>query len=77
MSSSITPLVTSVLLAFSLPSQSQIYNQNSDSFESVYNIQTVSGMSLDKRALLGGVVISSAQVSLSAQVAGDVLTVSG
>ncbi|HCX12715.1 MAG TPA: efflux RND transporter periplasmic adaptor subunit [Gammaproteobacteria bacterium] len=77
MSSSITPLVTSVLLAFSLPSQSQIYNQNSDSFESVYNIPTVSGMSLDKRALLGGVVISSAQVSLSAQVAGDVLTVSG
>jgi len=77
MSSSITPLVTSVLLAFSLPSQSQIYNQNSDSFESVYNIQTVSGMSLDKRALLGGVVVSSAQVSLSAQVAGDVLSVSG
>ncbi len=77
MSSSITPLVTSVLLAFSLPSQSQIYNQNSDSFESVYNIQTVSGMSLDKRALLGGVVISSAQVSLSAQVAGDVLSVNG
>jgi multidrug efflux pump subunit AcrA (membrane-fusion protein) len=77
MNSSITPLVTSVLLAFSLPSQSQIYNQNSDSFESVYNIQTVSGMSLDKRALLGGVVVSSAQVSLSAQVAGDVLSVSG
>ena len=77
MSSSITPLVTSVLLAFSLPSQSQIYNQISDSFESVYNIQTVSGMSLDKRALLGGVVVSSAQVSLSAQVAGDVLSVSG
>jgi multidrug efflux pump subunit AcrA (membrane-fusion protein) len=77
MSSSITPLVTSVLLAFSLPSQSQIYNQNSDSFESVYNIQSVSGMSLDKRALLGGVVVSSAQVSLSAQVAGDVLSVSG
>ncbi len=77
MNSSITPLVTSVLLAFSLPSQSQIYNQNSDSFESVYNIQSVSGMSLDKRALLGGVVISSAQVSLSAQVSGDVLSVSG
>ena len=34
-------------------------------------------MSLDKRALLGGVVISSAQVSLSAQVSGDVLSVSG
>ncbi len=77
MSSSITPLVTSVLLAFSLPSQSQIYNQNSDSFESVYNIQSVSGMSLDKRALLGGLVISSTQVSLSAQVSGDVLSVSG
>ena len=77
MSSSITPLVASVLLAFSLPSQSQIYNQNSDSFESVYNLQSVSGMSLDKRALLGGVVVSSAQVSLSAQVSGDVLSVSG
>jgi multidrug efflux pump subunit AcrA (membrane-fusion protein) len=77
MSSSITPLVASVLLTFSLPSQSQIYNQNSDSFESVYNLQSVSGMSLDKRALLGGVVVSSAQVSLSAQVSGDVLSVSG
>jgi multidrug efflux pump subunit AcrA (membrane-fusion protein) len=77
MNSSIVPLVTSVLLTFSLPSQAQFLNQNPEGFDSVYNIQTVSGMSLDKRALLGGVVISSRQVSLSAQVAGDVLSVNG
>ena len=73
----ITPLVTSVLLTFSLPSQAQIINQNASNFDSVYNIQTISGMSLDKRALLGGTVVSSSLVNLSAQVSGDVLTVNG
>lgn len=73
----ITPLVTSVLLTLSLPLQAQIMNQNASSFDSVYNIETVSGMSLDKRALLGGVVMSSSQVNLSAQVSGDVLSVNG
>jgi len=77
MNTSIAPLVTSVLLTFSLPSQAQFLNQNPEGFDSVYNIQTVSGMSLDKRALLGGVVVSSAQVTLSAQVSGDVLSVNG
>ena len=77
MNSSITPLITSVLLAFSLSSQAQTFGQNPKGFNSVYNIQTVSGMSLDKRALLGGVVVSSTQVTLSAQVAGDILSVSG
>ena len=77
MNTSIAPLVTSVLLTFSLPSQAQFLNQNPEGFVSVYNIQTVSGMSLDKRALLGGVVVSSAQVTLSAQVSGDVLSVNG
>ena len=77
MSSTITPLVASVLLVFSVPSQSQIINHTSSSFESVYNIQTVAGMSLDKRALLGGSVVTSSQVNLSAQVSGDILTVSG
>ena len=77
MSSTITPLVASVLLVFSVPSQSQIINHTSSSFESVYNIQTVVGMSLDKRALLGGSVVTSSQVNLSAQVSGDILTVSG
>ncbi len=77
MSSFITPSVTSILLAFSLPLQAQTPVQSTNSFDSVYNIQTVSGMSLDKRALLGGAVISSSEVNLSAQVAGDVLTVGG
>jgi multidrug efflux pump subunit AcrA (membrane-fusion protein) len=77
MSSTITPLVACVLLVFSVPSQSQIINHTSSSFESVYNIQTVAGMSLDKRALLGGSVVTSSQVNLSAQVSGDILTVSG
>jgi len=73
----ITPLVTSVLLTLSFPSQAQIMNQNVSSFDWVYDSQTVSGMSLDKRALLGGVVTSSSQVNLSAQVSGDVLSVNG
>jgi multidrug efflux pump subunit AcrA (membrane-fusion protein) len=77
MSSTITPLVASVLLVFSVPSQSQMINHTANSFESVYNIQTVAGMSLDKRALLGGSVVTSSQVNLSAQVSGDILTVSG
>jgi len=77
MSSSITPLVASVLLALSITSQAQILNQSTGSFNSVYNVQTVSGMSLDKRALLGGAVVSSSQVNLSAQVSGDVLSVGG
>jgi multidrug efflux pump subunit AcrA (membrane-fusion protein) len=77
MNPTIIPLVTAVLIAFSIPSQAQILNQNSNSFESVYNIQTVHGMSLDKRALLGGSVISSSLVNLSAQVSGEVLSVSG
>jgi len=77
MNSSIAPLITSVLLAFSLSSQAQTFGQNPKGFNSVYNIQTVSGMSLDKRALLGGVVVSSTQVTLSAQVPGDILSVSG
>lgn len=77
MNSSIAPLITSVLLAFSLSSQAQTFGQNPKGFNSVYNIQTVSGMSLDKRALLGGVVVSSTQVTLSAQVTGDILSVSG
>ena len=34
-------------------------------------------MSLDKRALLGGVVVSSTQVNIAAQVSGDVLSVEG
>jgi len=73
----ITPLVTSVLLTLSLPLQAQIMNQNASSFDSDHNIETVSRMSLDKRALLGGVVMSSSQVNLSAQVSGDVLSVNG
>lgn len=77
MSFTITPLVVSVLFTFSMPSQAQSFNQSTSSFDSVYNIQTVSGMSLDKRALLGGVVVSFSQVNLTAQVSGDVLSVGG
>ena len=73
----LSPLFTSIFLVFSLPIQAQTIQQNSESFDSVYNIQKVTGMSLDKRAILGGAVISSSQVNLSAQVSGDVLSVSG
>ncbi len=78
--------VISILLMFSLSSQAQITsfgapfrgaNQSVDNFESIYNIQAVSGMSLSKRALLGGAVISSLQVNLLAQVSGDVLSIGG
>ena len=71
------PFVSSIFLAFSLPLQAQGIQQNSESFDSVYNIQKVTGMSLDKRAILGGAVISSSQVNLTAQVPGDILSVSG
>ncbi len=65
MSSTITPLVASVLLVFSVPSQSQMINHTANSFESVYNIQTVAGMSLDKRALLGGSIFQHKYLVIS------------
>lgn len=72
---------TTLVLALSFPSSAQTFdqgtNQHLENFHSIYNIQKVFGMSLDKRAILGGSVISSAQVSLSAQVSGDVLTING
>ncbi|CAB9539546.1 Efflux transporter, RND family, MFP subunit, AcrA/E family [uncultured Gammaproteobacteria bacterium] len=71
-----TVLTTLILLPLSLPSVAQ-FKQDSKSFSSTYGIQIVKGMSLNKRALLGGKVISSAQVSLSAQVSGDVLSIKG
>ncbi len=77
MSTFITTITASLLLAISLQSSAQIGNQNSESFESVYQTESVTGMSLDKRALLGGVVVSSSKVNISAQVPGDVLSVSG
>jgi multidrug efflux pump subunit AcrA (membrane-fusion protein) len=63
-----------ILLPLSLPSVAQ-FNQGPTNF--TYDIQQVEGLSLDKRALLGGKVISSAQVSLSTQVSGDVLSING
>ncbi len=69
--------LTTLVLVSSLPSSAQPFNQNSENLQSTYNIQQVFGMSLDKRALLGGKVISSAEVSLSAQVSGDVLSIKG
>jgi multidrug efflux pump subunit AcrA (membrane-fusion protein) len=42
-----------------------------------YDIQTVTGASLGKRVLLGGVVVSSSEVDLSAQVSGDILKING
>ncbi|MFP6776556.1 MAG: efflux RND transporter periplasmic adaptor subunit [PS1 clade bacterium] len=77
MSTFITTITASFLLGISLQSSAQIGNQNSESFESVYQTESVAGMSLDKRALLGGVVVSSSKVNISAQVPGDVLSVSG
>jgi multidrug resistance efflux pump len=80
MNSSIA-LLTTLALLLSLPALAESFNQDpsqhSKNFNSTYNIQQVFGRSLDKRALLGGKVISSAQVTLSAQVSGDVLTING
>jgi multidrug efflux pump subunit AcrA (membrane-fusion protein) len=77
MNPTILLLIASISLSISLSSQAQIFDQDTHNFDSIYDIETVGGMSLDKRALLGGVVISSSQVNLSAQVSGDVLSVSG
>lgn len=63
-------LTTSAFLAFSHALQAQTLTTD-------YTIHTVSGVSLDKRALLGGAVVSSVQVRLSTQVSGDVLSVVG
>ncbi|MDC9714618.1 MAG: efflux RND transporter periplasmic adaptor subunit [Gammaproteobacteria bacterium] len=65
-----------LLLPFS-GSSAQTFNPGMEKFSSTYSIQQITGMSLDKRALLGGKVVSSAQVSLSAQVSGDVLSING
>lgn len=72
-----TSYISLILLIFSLSCQAQGLNQKSNGFNTTYQLQTVSGMSLDKRALLGGAVISSAQVSLSAKTSGDVIEVYG
>lgn len=66
-----------VLLLLPFISSAQSFNQGAKRTNYSYNIQQVSGLMLDKRALLGGKVISSLQVSLSAQVSGDVLIVNG
>ncbi|SMN11839.1 FIG01199357: hypothetical protein [uncultured Candidatus Thioglobus sp.] len=71
------PLTAITLLLLPFHSSAQSWNQNPQNFNSNYNIQAVTGLSLDKRALLGGKVISSAQVSLLAQVSGDVLSING
>ncbi len=55
----------------------QDLNQNSENLNSIYKTQQVFGMSLNKRAILGGKIISSAEASLSAQASGDVLVVNG
>ncbi len=77
MKASTQAFFTSILLSISLSTSAQVLQKNPEGFDAVYNIQTVSGMSLDKRAILGGVVISSSEVSLNAQVSGDVLSVGG
>ncbi|MBE8189295.1 MAG: efflux RND transporter periplasmic adaptor subunit [Candidatus Thioglobus sp.] len=64
------------LYSFSPSAQGQNSNNSANS-QANYLVHSVSGVSLDKRALLGGAVVSSVQVSLSSQVAGDVLNVSG
>ncbi len=61
----------------SLFSSAALFNQGQQNYKTAYTFQQVQGLSLDKRALLGGKVISSAKVSLSAQVSGDVLSVKG
>ncbi|MDP6103259.1 MAG: efflux RND transporter periplasmic adaptor subunit [Gammaproteobacteria bacterium] len=73
----IKSIAISSLLLTSLQLNAQTDNQNSNSGDSQYTTEIVSGMSLDKRALLGGVVVSSTQVNIAAQVSGDVLSVEG
>ena len=73
----IKSIAISFLLLTSFQLNAQTDNQNSNSGDSQYTTEIVSGMSLDKRALLGGVVVSSTQVNIAAQVSGDVLSVEG
>ena len=64
----IKSITTSLLLFSVLGLQAQENNQKSSTDKSSLKTEIVSGMSLDKRALLGGVVISSTVVNISAQV---------
>ena len=73
----IKSIAISSFLLTSLQLNAQTDNLNSNSGDSPYTTEIVSGMSLDKRALLGGVVVSSTQVNIAAQVSGDVLSVEG
>ncbi len=70
-------IITPALLAFSLSLSAQTLNQDANNLNLNYQLHTVVGMSLDKRALLGGSVVSATQVSLSTQVSGDVLSIGG
>ncbi len=75
-----TVFLTILILTLSFFVSAQEANQNvnkSDNLHSTYNIKKIFGLSLNRRALLGGKVVSSAEVSLSAQVSGDVLTING
>jgi multidrug efflux pump subunit AcrA (membrane-fusion protein) len=66
----------SIALIFYSPSFAGTTTHNmSDS--NTLEIQIIEGSFIDKRAVLGGVVVSSSMVNLSAQVSGDVLSVLG
>lgn len=77
MKSPIKPFFTSLLIALSLTTNADVFTQKFKNFNNTYEVKIVRGVSLDKRALLGGAVVSLSQVSLSAQVAGDVIKVNG
>ncbi len=77
MNTLVITLISLILFVFSSLPVAQTFSQNSQNFNKAYNTHIVIGRSLDKRALLGGAVVSSAQVSLSGQISGDILSVNG
>ncbi len=73
-----TAFIASTLSVFSMHAYAErATHPNLRSFDAPYQLGTVTGLSLSKRFLLGGSVISAAQVNLSAQMSGDVLRVMG
>jgi len=71
----ITPFLTPLILSFSTLSIADNHSSGSMLVNANMQVVSITGMSLDKRALLGGSVVSSSEITLSAQVPGSVLKV--
>ena len=73
----ISPFLTPLILSFSTLSIADNHSSGKILVNANMQVASITGMSLDKRALLGGSVVSSSEITLSAQVPGSVIKVNG